>query len=119
MIMHRVILPWPDRSLSPNARPHWAEKARAVKAAKTQAHYLAIAAGIGKLDLPRMTVRLTFCPPSRRRFDLDNVLASMKAQMDAIAALTGIDDSLWSFQIERGDTSKDGGVIVELFDAAP
>jgi len=116
MILHRVTLPWPDMVLSPNARGHWSIKAKAAAAAKTSTHWLAVSAGVRRLDLPRLTARFTFCPPSRRRFDLDNALARIKPHIDALASLTGVDDSLWSMRLERGDPCKDGAVIVELSD---
>ena len=43
--MISVELPWPDKLLSPNARPHWSRKARAVKAAKHDAGWAALESG--------------------------------------------------------------------------
>lgn len=49
--MKELILPWPSKDLSPNARVHWARKARAVKSSREQAYYLAKAAGWPALEL--------------------------------------------------------------------
>ena len=94
--MTPLVLPWPDRNLHPNARPHWAVKARAAKNARHQAYMLALAAGWRKMELPatgRLRLFLDFYPRSRRRMDDDGLMASFKAFRDGIADLLGIDDS--------------------------
>ena len=43
-----ITLPWPHKGLSPNARLHWAAKAKLVKAAREQAGWTMLASmGIG------------------------------------------------------------------------
>lgn len=111
----KFFLGWPDKKLSPNARVHWATLSKAKKKAKQDAYYLALEAGLGKLDADRLDVKLTFYPPSRRRYDADNLLASHKAALDGISMATGIDDS--KFQITfgmAGAIEKHGLVKVEL-----
>lgn len=87
--MIRINLPLPDRILSPNARPHWAPKAKAVREARGAAYYLAMAAmrkaGIKPPKWEAAEVRTVFYWPTRHRRDRDNALASMKATMDGIA----------------------------------
>lgn len=90
-----VVLPWPSRELSPNARCHWAKKAKAVKAYRQACWTLTKAAKItidpaytGQLHL-----WLTFMPPDRRNRDDDNIIASFKAGRDGLAQALGVDDS--------------------------
>ena len=102
MNMLEIEFPWPDRALSPNARIHPLAKARAFKAAKARAFFLTKSALHGNTpklrDDSRMNLRLVVYPPSRRRRDEDNLLASCKAMFDGIAAAIGIDDSLFHFR---------------------
>lgn len=110
-----LFLPWPDKRLSPNGRYHWAQVARAKKAAKRTAHYTALESGLGKIEADSLAVRYSFYPPSRRAYDLDNLVASMKAAADGIALAVGIDDSKWTLTIDpRGPVEKNGMVKVEL-----
>lgn len=61
-----------------------------------------------------MRVSITFCPPDRRRRDLDNMLAACKPLLDGIADATGVDDHLWSLTIRRGDPVNGGEVRIHL-----
>ncbi len=107
-------LPWPCKRLSPNARVHWSALAAAKKKAKEYAFYSA------RADLPAISgvsvkVRYTFCPPSKRRYDLDNLVASMKAAADGIAMAIKIDDSKWQIEVAPlGPVAPNGKVLVEL-----
>lgn len=110
-----VYLPWPDKKLSPNARQHWASLAKAKKKAKTGAYHIALEAGIGKIEAEKVLVRYSFFPPSRRRFDLDNLVASMKSANDGLAMAIGVDDSKWELAISpRGPVEKNGMVKIEI-----
>ncbi|UFS83187.1 endonuclease [Rhizobium sp. T136] len=110
-----IFLPWPDRRLSPNARQHWASLARAKRQAKQEAYYTAIEAGLGKIEAETVLVRYSFYPPSRRAYDLDNLVASMKAAADGIAMAIGIDDSRWNLAVSpRGPVEKNGMVKVDI-----
>lgn len=91
-----IVLPWPPRALSPNARVHWSKKHRAAKTQKRDAALLAQAAGYGRIDWPeagRLCVWVTGYPADRRRRDADNMLASIKHALDGIADVMGVDDS--------------------------
>ena len=110
-----IFLPWPSKDLSPNARVHWSKLAKAKKKAKEAAFYIVKEAGIGKIDADRLTVRYSIFPPSRRKYDLDNIIASLKAAADGISLAIGIDDSQWAIHIEpRGPVEKNGMVKVTL-----
>lgn len=112
-----ISLPWPDKKLSPNARIHWAQKARAKHAAKEAAYFIAwshiIESPFDRSKQYRMI--LTFCPPDKRRRDLDNIEASCKAAFDGMCEGLQIDDSQIIETRKRwGEVVKCGDVIVEL-----
>lgn len=91
-----ILLPWPARELSPNARSHWAKKHRAAKAQKRDAEMLARQAGYSRIEWPetgRLCVWITGYAADKRRRDVDNLLASCKHGLDAIAGVMGVDDS--------------------------
>ncbi|MDE2000804.1 MAG: hypothetical protein KGI52_17965, partial [Burkholderiales bacterium] len=77
-----ILLPWPPRELSPNARVHWSTKA------KQSAQYKATGwvafneakRGESRLPLPRipLELRLTLHPPTRAARDIDNIIAQLK-----------------------------------------
>jgi crossover junction endodeoxyribonuclease RusA len=77
-----ITLPFPPRELSPNARIHWARKAKIVKAYRTQA--FAAAFRRGHTPYAIATARVVFFAPDRRRRDHDNLSASLKAAWDGI-----------------------------------
>lgn len=101
--------------MSPNARVHWAKLAKAKKKARQLGYYVALASGLGKIDADKITVRYSFYPPSRRTYDKDNLIASMKAAQDGIAQAIGIDDGKWETDHElKGTIEKNGMVKIEL-----
>ncbi|RRH72016.1 RusA family crossover junction endodeoxyribonuclease [Falsigemmobacter faecalis] len=116
----RIVLPWPPTALSANgSQGDFRGKARAAKAYKADCVALCREQGKGLRSLPApaivANVSLTFCPPSGRRYDLDNMLKRMKHGLDAVAEAIGVDDADWrSMTLLRGDPSKSGGVIVEI-----
>tara|TARA_R110002020_G_scaffold302595_2_gene517974 strand:- start:10372 stop:10755 length:384 start_codon:yes stop_codon:yes gene_type:complete len=96
-----VTLSLPPKALTPNSRPHWAAKARAVKAHRGEAFLMAgrAVAGVDKggqwwamVDTEIM-VRATFWFRVNRRRDRDNAQASLKSALDGIAEALGVDDS--------------------------
>lgn len=113
-----IVLPWPHRDLSPNSRVHWARKAAAVKRAKHEAGWAALESGARAMEADALDVTLTFTPPSRRRMDIDNMLAASKASLDAIAEIVGVDDSRWSLSLRREEPQKPGSVKIEIRSAA-
>ena len=83
-----ISLPLPDRCLSPNARTHWATKARATKRLRSLARdaaSLAIGATGDALPFATARVRVVYRVRDRRRRDRDNMLAALKAAFDGIA----------------------------------
>jgi hypothetical protein len=94
-----IVLPIPARKLSPNARVHWAEKAKLTKASRKVAHLAALEA----LNLRRppgwvkakMNVKAFF--KTMNFPDPGNFMASLKSSEDGIADAGIIvnDRALW------------------------
>lgn len=61
-----VILPWPPKELSPNARLHWAKLARAKKSYREACAWTAKAQGARRIKADKLHLSLTFYPPTRR-----------------------------------------------------
>lgn len=110
-----LLLPWPPSALSPNARPtHWASLARAKKSYRHACAWTARSQGASLLLANRLAVHLRFVPPDRRGRDLDNCIASMKAGLDGLADVIGVDDSRWTLTAELAGGAIGGFVKVEV-----
>ena len=109
-----ITLPWPPADLSPNARNHWAVMAKAKKKYRRDCGQHAIAQGARKMDVDSIHAEITFYPPSKRRMDKDNCIASMKSGIDGIADVIGVDDSRWDMSFELAGSDPPGRVVVEL-----
>lgn len=111
-------LPWPAKILHPNARPHWANKARATKEARRIGYFLALAASRERPSSSwpeRIQVKLTFHPPSNRTRDRDGLLANCKAYLDGVADALGVNDSRFDPMPPKiADIVIHGKVIVEI-----
>lgn len=112
--MMQISLPWPDKSLSPNARVHWSKKAKTTKLAREYAWAVTLNANAPNPHFQRASVRMTFCPPDKRRRDLDNCISSTKAARDGIADALGIDDSKFECGFAFGEPVKGGAVLVTI-----
>jgi crossover junction endodeoxyribonuclease RusA len=115
-----IILPWPHKDLSPNARVHFRAKAAATKAYREQAYWLTVASQ-ARVDRMRYSTSkdpvellFTFCPPDKRRRDIDNMLASAKGAIDGIADALEVDDQRFGFTLRRGEPVKGGKIVVSL-----
>jgi crossover junction endodeoxyribonuclease RusA len=109
--MTEITLPWPDKVLWPNRPAHWSKVARARKSQKHAAYYLA--QPLGRMTGP-VNIHLTFCPPDKRRRDIDNMLASCKGHLDGISLAIGVDDSEFRISVERGEVVRGGAVVVRV-----
>ena len=107
-----ITLSWPPRVLHPNARPHWAAKARAAKAYRSAAGWATKASGTRVEGKGAIDLCISFYPPDNRRRDLDNMLSNCKSLLDGIADALGVDDSRFTIRIERGASIKGGQVRV-------
>jgi crossover junction endodeoxyribonuclease RusA len=85
----RLTMPLPAAALSPNARVHWARKARVVKHQRQVAWVLAVKAmreaGIRAPFWERAEAEVTFYWPTRHKRDRDNAAARLKSYVDGIA----------------------------------
>lgn len=109
--MSEVTFPWPPRELSPNARIHWAAKARAVKSSRRTCWALALERKLSVDWAGPIEVRLIFHPPSNRGYDLDNAIASLKSCLDGLADALRVDDSRFQLIVIRGAKRPSGAVL--------
>lgn len=115
--MNELVLPWPRRDLHPNARVHWRTKAKATKAAKEEAHLLALEAGWHMAKWPDgvLHVWIDGYPTDRRRRDADGLLSAMKAALDGIAEAMGLDDRRFvPHPWVKAEIRKGGQVVVRI-----
>ena len=111
-----LLLPWPPKVLSPNARSHWAAKSKAAKAYRNACFLLCRQAAL-PMPMGRALLSLEFIPPDRRRRDDDNCIAAFKSGRDGVAEALGIDDSRFVTQLQiSAETIKGGAVRVRIFD---
>lgn len=111
----RIELNWPSPELSPNARLHWGAKGRAVKAYREQAFWVAYSAGLrAPYGDGEIKLSVTFHPPDKRPRDTDNLVASCKAAFDGLADAMKVNDTRFSFTINRADPVKGGKVVIEV-----
>lgn len=103
---------WPARPLWQNVHCHWAQKARAVSAARAEAHAEALLRGTANIrGADAYTVRCDFYPPDRRKRDFQNMPATVKAHLDGIAEALGVDDHCFDVSWHLQDAGKPGGVL--------
>lgn len=115
-----MILPWPDPSLAPNRKngQHWTATHAAKGKRLADARLLTLTAMRQAGYIPPngpLALMLTFCAPDRRRRDLDNLLAALKADFDGVAQALGVDDQLFEpLTLRRGEPVKGGRVVLEI-----
>ena len=96
---------------------HWRRKAKAVKDARQTTMLFALASGWKPGVVPtdgRLHLWVDFVPPDRRRRDLDNCIASMKAGLDGLADALGVDDNRWRLVCKMADGEVGGFVAVTV-----
>lgn len=91
------MLGWPVASLWPNVRSHWSTRARAVKIARTEAHFAAKAAKVAVEGDGPIYLIIKASPRQRKQGggrppDLDNLVAALKPSFDGLADALGVDD---------------------------
>lgn len=99
----KITLPYPPANLSPNARQHWSKLAKAKREYRQICAAQAWAQGARKMDADWLEVTFTFYPPDKRRRDFDNEIARLKAGIDGLADVLGVDDSRWNMTFARAD----------------
>lgn len=113
-----IYLPWPPKELSPNTRLHWSKLARAKRLYRASCASEATGQGVCSTSAKKARISLVFTPPTKRAYDLDNLVARMKSGLDGLADAMGLDDRHWALSIERSDAPKPGGFVeatIELF----
>ena len=87
-----IELPIPDARLSPNARQHWATKARLTKLTRQAAMFAALSATKSTRPMltHNVTEQTTVYVRDKRRRDADNMLGRMKGIWDGFT-----DAALW------------------------
>lgn len=113
--MIELVLPWPSKDLSPNARVHFRVKAAATKAARQTALLLAYKAGWRALQLPEGRLHLwidCYQAPGKKLPDDDNMIGRCKAYRDGIAQALGIDDKRFKSHPDVKDERRPGGQVV-------
>lgn len=111
-----VQLPWPPSKLSPNgSRGCYHAHANAAKNYRADCVTLLRSQPVPRLyvDGPVM-LEMTFCPPTKRLSDLDNLLARTKHGIDALAEAMGVNDRIFEFTLRRGDPVKHGRVLIAI-----
>lgn len=116
----RIELPWPAAALSPNRKNgnHWAS-VHAIKGKRMAGSRILALLAMQKAGyVPpngALALKLTFCPPDKRRRDLDNLLAAMKPDFDGISQALGVDDQHFHpLTLCRGDKVENGCVVLEV-----
>ncbi len=106
-----IVLPWPPKELSPNARPHHMAHSRARKRYRQACALTAKAQGATRIAADSLAVNLTFIPPDRRMRDDQNLIAAMKSGLDGLADVLGVDDSKWYVTHDPYSTETIGGMV--------
>src|SRR5690606_12503369 len=109
----KLVLPWPPKVLSPNARAHWAARSLAAKKYRRACKLLTLKHGV-RAPEGRVLLSLVFCPPNACRRDDDNCVAAFKSGRDGLADALGIDDSRFVTRFEMGQRVKGGAVVVSI-----
>lgn len=105
-----IELPYPPRVLSPNSRVHWSDKAKVAKRFKADCIVLLLNHRVRLKGCFKFSLR--FMPPSNRRADIDNMLASFKQGIDALSHVSGVDDSKFVLEISKGEKRTGGAVLL-------
>ena len=116
MTLPRINIAWPVGPLWANRKAHWGANKTARDAQRSEAYFIAKAAGWTKPVFPvhEVHITVTSCSPTKvSRYDLDGVLSALKGAVDGLSACLDVDDSLFSYTLRRGDKSKAGGVIID------
>ena len=104
----------PDSNLSPNKRLHYMELYRAKESAKLDTILLVLSQGKPARPYEKAHITITWVAKDKRRRDMDNLLASMKAYIDGLVAVGLLldDDAMhvsYTLRYERG--TRDNTII--------
>ena len=120
MTVSPIRFPFPDPRLSPNKRIHRLYLTRVREDARQIGYWIAKDAGWSFSGKKTLELKITICPPDRRKRDDDNIYSSFKSYRDGIFKALELDDSLVSRTVlERGKVEKDGALYVALSEIKP
>lgn len=108
-----LVLPWPERSLHPNARVHWSKKAAIAKVARGEAYWTSVQKGWRYLTVPPGPIHVWIdgYPKDRRARDADGLLSAMKPALDGIADALGVNDRRFVPHPRIWDEVRKGGEV--------
>ena len=110
----RIKFPFPDSQLNPNKRIDRRALIGVKRDAKEAAYLLTRESG-ARVTNDRLQLTLTFCPPDKRKRDLDNLYSAFKAYQDGLFLALGVDDSIIDcVLLQRGAAMTNGCVFVEV-----
>ena len=111
--MNSYEISFPSQKLSPNARGHWAMKARVIASYRNESAWLAKGSKIIAPDTGDIAIHLDMYPPNRRR-DKDNTEAAMKSALDGLADALGVNDSRFIATYTHHEPEKPGRVVITV-----
>jgi crossover junction endodeoxyribonuclease RusA len=107
--------PWPDPVLFPNNKSHYQVKAKSRAKQRQDAFYVSLAAGWPKFESESIPLTVVFCPPDKRRRDLDGLLSACKGLLDGVCDHWKVDDSRFRpITIDFGAVKKHGCVVLRV-----
>ena len=113
----RVVLPWPDWNLSPNARIHYQEKSAITKTHRFIAKSISNES-LGFRNWIDADVAFTiwlFWEPNKIRRDTGNMRAAVKAYQDGVFDALKLDDQIIRDEyLHRAGIKKDAGGEIEF-----
>lgn len=113
-----IVLPYPHKSLWPNGRAHWAEKAREVKKHRKWAYLATRDAKISVGNGP-IPVHILVKPKARGPApDRDNAIAACKAYLDGIAESLGVNDRHFAAPTVTISDERTGQFVISIGEQA-
>jgi crossover junction endodeoxyribonuclease RusA len=111
-----IVLPYPNKALWPNGRPHPLAKHRETKKHREWARLATLAALSGFRAGESVQWSITVYPKPRGPLpDKDNTLAAMKAYQDGIADALGVNDRAFETPtLHFAERTATGGIVVVL-----
>ena len=103
MIDHdlRLVYPGlPPRELSPNSRLHWSRKVQPKQQVQGDLIALMVEQGWSMKPLHKADIHVRFGLPDKRRRDMDNLIASSKAMLDALKGRVIDDDQITQVTVD-------------------
>ena len=115
--MIELVLPWPPKELSPNARVHWTKRSAVAKTYRAACYLLTNQSGLSVDWTGDVHAWIDFYPPDRRHRDDDNMVAAFKSGRDGMADALGINDR--RFRIHPYVKEQVGGMVKVRFTQGP